>query len=378
MKREKRKIGTSVTAVLLCLLLVLSLYTPGVMAAESIDISKTASLTAQYQVKDEAGNEHPAVGISVQIYPVADVSAQTEFALKGDFQQYSVVINGLDSAGWRTLANTLAAYVARDKIAPLQSKQTDAAGNVCFENLPVGLYLVTAQQYEQDGQIYTWQPFLICLPNRSVDGQWLYNTTVAPKYDTNTSDERMVQKIWKDDGQEAKRPQAITVQLLKDGAVYDTVTLTAENNWRFTWSNLEEDAVWQVAEKDVPAGYTVAVEQQGSAFVMTNRQKPDGPSDEPDKPEQPPSTPEDPSTPDNPPEYEIPDEDVPQGNLEIPEVPDIYEEIPEEPVPQAGTESILPQTGVLWWPVPLLAGGGMVCYLIGWTRNRKSGEGYGK
>ena len=34
----------------------------------------------------------------------------------------------------------------------------------------------------------------------------------------------------------------------------------------------------------------------------------------------------------------------------------------------------LPQTGQLWWPVPLLACGGMLCFLAGWVKNRRDYE----
>ena len=60
---------------------------------------------------------------------------------------------------------------------------------------------------------------------------------------------------------------------------------------------------------------------------------------------------------------EITDEPTPEGPL--PEVPE--ENIPGEPVPQGPA---LPQTGVLWWPVPLLACAGMALFLAGWARRR--------
>ena len=49
--------------------------------------------------------------------------------------------------------------------------------------------------------------------------------------------ERRVLKIWKDDIPQS-RPKEIVIQLLKDGVIYDTVTLNAVNNWRYTWEKL--------------------------------------------------------------------------------------------------------------------------------------------
>lgn len=64
----------------------------------------------------------------------------------------------------------------------------------------------------------------------------------------------------------------------------------------------------------------------------------------------------------NPPE-DFDEPDVPLGEIDIPI--DLPIEIPGEPVPQAG---LLPQTGQLWWPVPLMAVAGMICFAAGWKR----------
>ena len=84
----------------------------------------------------------------------------------------------------------------------------------------------------------------------------------------------------------------------------------------------------------MPEEYTVTVSREGITFVVTNTLT-----------------------------EEITDEPTPEGPL--PEVPE--ENIPDEPVPQGPA---LPQTGVLWWPVPLLACAGMALFLAGWARRR--------
>lgn len=84
----------------------------------------------------------------------------------------------------------------------------------------------------------------------------------------------------------------------------------------------------------MPEEYTVTVSREGITFVVTNTLT-----------------------------EELPDEPTPEGPL--PEVPE--ENIPDEPVPQGPA---LPQTGVLWWPVPLLACAGMALFLAGWARRR--------
>lgn len=296
----------------------------------TIDTDQESSLTV-YFGKD--GNGFP--GVEFQVYRVADVSDDAQFTLSGSFAEYPVVVNGLDSSGWWTLAQTLDAYVARESLKPFRKAETGDDGRAVFDQMDTGLYLVTGDRYGQGRYTYTPEPFLVCLPTPDDEsGVWVYDTVASCKYDScynpPGSDEdtvdREVLKVWQDDGNEEKRPNEIIVQLLRDGEVYDTVTLSEDNNWRYTWTGLDSNCTWRMTEYQTPKGYTVTVNQEGITFVMTNTY--DTPSDTS------PKTPSDSSSHTSP------------------------------------NESRLPQTGVLWWPVPLLACGGVLLFLMGWVRRR--------
>ena len=122
----------------------------------------------------------------------------------------------------------------------------------------------------------------------------------------------------------------------------------------------------------MPEGYTVRCALEGSTFVMTNSASTDGAtSTNPDDPNQP----ADSSEPATPPEEVIDEDDVPMGVLDWPDdgtpdgsSDDDYILIPPVEVPLAS----LPQTGQLWWPVPLLAVAGLAMFLLGWVKQQKS------
>ena len=80
---------------------------------------------------------------------------------------------------------------------------------------------------------------------------------------------RKVLKIWDDSGYETIRPQEVIVQLLKDGKVYDTQALNKDNNWRYAWDNLDPDFEWTIVE-DTPEYYSVSTTQMGITFVLQN------------------------------------------------------------------------------------------------------------
>lgn len=92
-----------------------------------------------------------------------------------------------------------------------------------------------------------------------------------------------VNKKWiTDDGR--KQTDSVKVQLYRDGVAYrDPVTLNKENNWTYTWEDLESGYDYTIKEVKVPENFTVKVtstkdEETGNiTFTVTNDDKPDTP-----------------------------------------------------------------------------------------------------
>ena len=284
------------------------------VCAASIAPQHLASLTVTF-ASDGAG----FAGAAFRLFRVAAVDEAGGFTLEAPFSAYPVSLEGLTAAGWRALAQTLEGYVRRDGLEPLEAGVTDDDGSLTFSGLLPGLYLLLGEPYESGGWRYTPEPLLVTLPAEAADGGWNYDEVIAVKFDSEpipTEEQSYtVVKIWEDGGSDS-RPREITVDLLQDGAVYDTVVLSAANNWRQTWDGLDAGSRWYVVERAVPDGYTVTVEREGTVFALTNTAE------------------------------------------EMPEVP---EETPDD---------TLPNTGVLWWPVPVLALAGLTLFILGWGRRR--------
>ena len=231
-----------------CLLLaafLLAALLPQALAAGLIETDRPVTLTVRF-FHDKA----PVSGAPFSLYRVADVSAYGEFTLTGDFKDDPVRLDDRSSDGWRALAETLRAFVLRDSRKPLDTGVTGSTGLLTFPNrqktLRPGLYLLLGESFVSGGYSYTVEPSLICLPCAGeTSNTWDYDAALAPKHDreplppapSDDTVERKVLKVW-DDGNAASQPQEITVQLLKDGVVYDTVRLNAKNSWRYTWSKL--------------------------------------------------------------------------------------------------------------------------------------------
>jgi len=266
-------------AILLCVILSFGLL-PLSAGAETIDTGRECALTVNFY---DSGA--PIAGFPFAIYRVADVDAQGSFTLAGDFQKYPVQLNGLTQEQYADLARTLDAYARQDGLTPLETMQTRSTGSAYFENLRTGLYLVAGSSAVINGKSFTTDPFLVSLPSQDAGGTLVYEVITQPKHitseipDTPEIVARRVLKLWQGDVEEF-RPEGVTVRLLKDGVVYDTVTLTRDNSWRYAWEALPKFDTdghlirWQLTE-EVPEGYLVSLGQEEDAFLLTNTLDPD-------------------------------------------------------------------------------------------------------
>ena len=83
-------------------------------AAQTIDLDRENTLTVSFRESGKASRKW-----SFPSTPVASLTEEGGDALTGDFAQYPVSLEDLDSSGLRSLAQTLDAYVARDTLTPL-------------------------------------------------------------------------------------------------------------------------------------------------------------------------------------------------------------------------------------------------------------------
>ncbi len=117
-----------------------------------------------------------------------------------------------------------------------------------------------------------------------------------------------VKKVWVlDDGGTAT--DSVTVDLLRNGSVYDTVTLRASSGWTYTWTGLNDSYTWTLEESGIPDGFTSSVSKRGEIWTITNddiaeeKDSDEEASEQPDQPGDPADSddPEDPNVQGTPP-----------------------------------------------------------------------------
>ncbi len=268
--------------------------------------SAAGSIEIRYASEGQA-----IAGATFSLYRVAEIDAQGAYVPVGAFADCPVELKADTAEEWRALAETLSGY-ALNAVADAKGS-TDAQGALRFGELARGLYLVVGAELRTGSQRYLAEPALVTVGDAPV--------TLEPKAEIVEEEpvSLRVIKVWKDKGYESKRPQEITVELYNGAELVDTVQLSAANNWRQTWTDLTAGD-WRVVERTAVEGYTVVSTHEGYEYVITNSYTAPGGS---------------------------------TGG-------------------STGGSSgggKLPQTGMLWWPVPLLAVAGVALFLAGWIRH---------
>ena len=237
-------------------------------AKEAISPEKECALTLSYRCNGTAFEAVP-----VNLYKIADVSADCQYSLAAPFAAAGLELNGIQSPGeWNEIRATLEAYILAHDVEAACASATDAQGQARFEALYPGLYLAVNGKIEN----CSFDPALVALPGLGEDGFWQYQLTASIKGAESLPaepDEEIVYKVlklWKGDDGHVGRPASIRAEIFRNGERYQSVTLSAENNWAHSWTAENDGASWNVAEADVPAGYVATVEKSGEAFILTN------------------------------------------------------------------------------------------------------------
>lgn len=295
---------------ILPLLLLLTLLPLSVSAAGDIDGKRDTTLTV-YALYDGT----PITGMEMEVYRVASVDATGELTVLPTFADYreALDIRGENDTAWQQMAQTLERFLLREKIAPEETIPVNGKGIAAFGTMAQGLYLLRADAVTLDGKVYAIAPCFLLLPGKTQEDTWNYQVETWVKPSENPEFTQItVVKNWLDNCTPAHAHPEVTIKLWHDGEVVDTVTLPKDGKWRYTWNGMSTLGNWEITEEAVE-GYTQQkpIAQEGYTFTITNVCK----------------------------SYKKPGK--------------------------------LPQTGQLWWPVPVLLCCGLFCLVMGAIRRRK-------
>ena len=354
------------------------------VARADIDTSRKGTLT----ITHESVDKELMKGVKSQIYLVATIDENGQYTITKDFlgafTDSGFFNNGYNYDAWKSCvqydqasdSDLLYKYILKNSIQPVTNgKESNSEGKTYYTELALGVYYVHSDQVVKGNFTHSFVNFVYPVPilqqaENSAEFVVNYDPSASPKKSKveNKGDSHCkLRKVWDDEGY-ANRPSSVTFDIYCDGEPWQRVTLDSNNNWFYQWEK-EGTHVYDVVEVGVGDGYTSSIsgpyrEVDSNDFYYTcvNYRR-DNPPPPPDNPPPPPDNP--------PPPPETPPTTPPPGGVlgAIRDLPQVLGAV--RALPQVLGARRLPQTGQLWWPLPILVIAGIFFIVKGIKKNAK-------
>lgn len=213
-----------------------------------IDKNRTANLTITFVDTDQ----NALSNAKFKVYKIADIFEVGVYTTVDKFKEYNFIYDYQDQQGWNELLYSVSECVKANEISSDYEIYTNEYGIAKLENMDLGLYFVSTENLVVGAKTYTPQDFFVSLPDMQVQDVWEYNVNIYPKYtldvDMSKITDKRVIKRWVDEGYTENRPKEIKISLLKNGILYDEIILNEENHWTHVWKDLDNTFDWSVVE----------------------------------------------------------------------------------------------------------------------------------
>lgn len=307
--------------------------------------------------------ENSVPGMVWDIYRTGD--ALEDGTLKPDkkFSGYRIPSKMEHREEIQTLAYTFESYINIRNVKPVDSRAADDKGTAVFTDLAEGWYTAVPRQLVKDGMLYESGPVMVCVSSYEIYSDvWGTDVRVCPKVNKNTKIPENKKKIvirYEPDPTYPDSDEPVNIIIYRDDEEYYRLQLDRDNDWTYVLPEIpDDDTKWSVILETTPEDVYPLYRKETDrtditpvdTFIVTHRWDYNNTVLYPL-----PTFTAPPGSPDDEPEVTatVTEELIPENTT----VPVML--TPEETEPPVITriteESRLPQTGQLWWPVPLLA-----------------------
>lgn len=230
-----------------------------------VDLSKKGSIHISLSTNDS----EVIKGAEITIYKVGVAkieNANLIFQNVPEIDSCKIEFSNIDD---REITNSMIECIQNTNVLK-ETSITDSKGKVSFTNLDLGLYLVV-QTNEIKGYSKI-DSYLVMIP-KEIDNEWTYDIISTPKTEIYKTIDIKVIKVWNKQNKNNKLPESVTIQLLKADEIIDTIELNKDNNWSYTWFDIEKSDKYTVKEINIPNGYTATYKNDNYTFTVTNTDK---------------------------------------------------------------------------------------------------------
>ena len=250
------------------LLSILMLYSTNIYALEGNTIDFNSKGSIEITLNEKTDNEK-IEGAEILLYKVADAKSENHnlmFEYIDELKSCNASLNDLET---KSKSEEIEKCI-NENIKSLK-QITDINGTVKYNDLDLGLYLVKQNNIVEG--FSKIDSFLVMIP-KIVNNKCIYDIKSTPKTDIIRVIDINVKKVWNtstsNTNDSIKLPRSIEVELLLNDKVIDTVKLSKDNNWSYTWENLAKSEEYTIKEINVPKGYTPSYQKDNNTFIVTN------------------------------------------------------------------------------------------------------------
>lgn len=245
---------------LFCLILCFMLSMPISVAAQGYDSTQKGSISITLvDQKDHT----PIEGVVFSLYYIATVDLNSDgnlsYAFSDQFKNEGLELDD------PSLSSKLEQLVDGSFISSSKAT-TGSDGKAVFDDVSLGYYFV-----KQTNSVEGYAPctsFLVTVPIKS-GNEYIYHVDASPKIDIARLIDITIKKVWNTD-ESTPISKKVTVQLLKEDTVVETIDLNEENHWETVLEELPQSDSYRIVEVNVPKGFTATYRQNAYTFTVTN------------------------------------------------------------------------------------------------------------
>ena len=321
-----KSIFKRISALLVLCALVL-VFGVSALAADTVNFSKTGSITLEMEYDDEA-----VIGGYVTLYYVGEISYSNGgycFTLTDDFASYTGDKTFTQSEALTDeAAQALYEYIQSNSSIEYKRHVYNSTGKITFSNLTLGLYLIAQSDDEAADGFDAFLPFLVTVPMYESGDGYVYDVTAYGKFSLISST--------------VEEPTTTPEEETTSPSEEETTSPSEEE----TTSPSEEETTSPPSEEET----TSPSEEETTS---PSEEETTSPSEE------------ETTSPSEEETTSPSEEETTSPSEEETTAPEEETTAPEEET-TSSEEEILPQTGSSNWLIPVMAGAGIALFILGW------------
>ncbi len=166
---------------------IIGMNIPSLYAANAIDPDRIGSLTINVSDTSTYGADIQNASIHVNLYKIADMDNTGAFTSTSNFSEMKIEEIPSGSEDWET-SSLQAKQIVEEKQLDADGSFDVEDGSGSYEPLQHGLYLVLAQDTNTENYSYSFNPYIISIPDNyyyqtkdEKDDEWIYDVSAGLK-----------------------------------------------------------------------------------------------------------------------------------------------------------------------------------------------------